>query len=154
MITNALKLTYETNKEKNSLFIRNLLKERLQYFVLNFIYNSSYGKNFIFKGGTCLKFCFGLPRLSEDLDFDVNNYRQFSLQKFTSDLKKYFISKLKYEDLKIKISGKNKIIYLQFPILKKIGFPADKTKDSANILFVRIDLSSVKGRFFKEIGGL
>jgi len=151
MIINSLKLTYETNKEKNLLFVRNLLKEKLQYFVLNFIYNSSYGKDFLFKGGTCLRFCFNLPRLSEDLDFDVGNYRQFSFQKFTDDLEKYFISKLKYKDLKIRISGRNKIIYLQFPVLKRIGIPIDKTKDSENVLFVRIDLSPIKGRFFKEM---
>lgn len=45
-------------------------KEYLQYIFLNAI--SKYHKNFIFKGGTCLRICFGLERASEDLDFSTN----------------------------------------------------------------------------------
>ncbi len=45
-------------------------KEYLQYIFLNAI--SKYGDNFIFKGGTCLKICYGLERASEDLDFNTN----------------------------------------------------------------------------------
>src|SRR3989344_2153342 len=45
-------------------------KEYLQYIFLNAI--SKYTDNFIFKGGTCLRVCFGLERASEDLDFSTN----------------------------------------------------------------------------------
>ena len=55
-------------------YIRNLLKEYLQIYVLYFIYTSSdYNKNLIFTGGTCLRHFFGLERLSEDIDFDYIN---------------------------------------------------------------------------------
>ncbi|MEW6103904.1 MAG: nucleotidyl transferase AbiEii/AbiGii toxin family protein [bacterium] len=50
--------------------IRNYLKEHLQLYILDFVYNRSYGKELIFTGGSCLRFCFGLNRVSEDLDFD------------------------------------------------------------------------------------
>jgi predicted nucleotidyltransferase component of viral defense system len=33
---------------------------------------SKYPENFIFKGGTCLRVCFGTERASEDLDFSTN----------------------------------------------------------------------------------
>ena len=150
MIINQLKLIYDQNKDKNSLYLRNLLKEQLQYFILNFIYNSIYAESFLFKGGTCLRFCFDLPRLSEDLDFDVEAYNKFSLNNFTSDLKNYFKSKLRYDNLKVKISGINKIIYLQFPILRSINFPVNPNKPTDEILFMRIDIAPVSGKFLKK----
>jgi len=42
-------------------------KEYFQYIFLNAI--SKYPEEFVFKGGTCLRICFGLERSSEDLDF-------------------------------------------------------------------------------------
>src|SRR3989344_1000332 len=45
-------------------------KEYLQYVFLNAI--SKYSEKFIFKGGTCLRICYGLERASEDLDFSVS----------------------------------------------------------------------------------
>jgi len=150
MIVEELKFVFDKNKDKNALYLRNLLKEQLQYYVLNFIYNSLYGEKFLFKGGTCLRFCFDLPRLSEDLDFDVKDFSSFDYQVFIKDLKEYFVSKLKYKDFEVKVSGKNRLIYLKFPILKKIGFPLEKEKLSENILFLRIDLSDFLGKNFKE----
>lgn len=150
MIINALKLSYDKNRDQNVLFVRNVLKEHLQYYILNFIYNSLYAETFLFKGGTCLRFCFDLPRLSEDLDFDVLDFESFNVERFVADIKIYFKSKLKYEDLTVKISGSNKILYLHFPILRRIGFPVNEQKPSENILFVRIDFSAVNGKYFDK----
>ena len=44
-------------------------KEYLQYIFLNAI--SKYVDKNIFKGGTCLRICYGLERASEDLDFST-----------------------------------------------------------------------------------
>lgn len=150
MIEDNLRLVLEKNRDKNLLYLRNLLKEQLQYLVLNYIYNSQYGDKFLFKGGTSLRFCFDLPRLSEDLDFDVEDYENFDFDKFTNEIKNYFFSKLKYKDVNIKIDGRNRIIYLKFPVLNKIKFPVRQDKPSENNLFVRIDLSSIKGKNFKK----
>jgi predicted nucleotidyltransferase component of viral defense system len=147
MIINALKLTLDQNQDKPKPYLRNLLKEQLQYYILNYIWNSEYAEQFLFKGGTCLRFCFDLPRLSEDLDFDIKNINHFDWQKFANDLKLYFNSKLKYQDLDIKISGKNRLLYLQFPVLDQIGYPI--SKPSENVLFVRIDLSPVRGKHYQ-----
>jgi len=148
MIVNNLKIILDKNNDKNSLYLRNLLKEQLQNYILNYIYNSQYGEKFIFKGGTCLRFCFELPRLSEDLDFDVEDFSRFDFNKFIEDIKNYFSTKLRYKDLNIKISGKNKMFYLKFPVLEKIGFPVNKNKPTENNLFLRIDLSDIKGKNF------
>ena len=54
--------------KKNNLYYEE--KEYLQYIFLNAI--SKYPENFIFKGGTCLRICYGIERASEDLDFSTN----------------------------------------------------------------------------------
>lgn len=147
MIPQTLKLVFEQNQDKNPLFVRNLLKEQLQSYVLNFIYNSAYGENFIFKGGTCLRFCFDFPRLSEDLDFDVKDFSRFDFEKFKNDLIFYFKSSLKYDPFSLKVAGKNKLIYLQFPVPGEINFSINKP--SENVLFVRIDLAPLMGKDYQ-----
>ena len=49
---------------------RILLKEALQSYVLDFLYNHSHYRRLNFYGGTCLHIIYNLNRLSEDLDFD------------------------------------------------------------------------------------
>lgn len=152
MIIDNLKLVVERNKEKNPLYLRNLLKEQLQYSILDFVYNSLYAERFLFKGGTCLRFCFGLPRLSEDLDFDVEGFETLRFEQFISDLKNYFEKTLYYNNLDITVSGVNKIIYLKFPILSSIGFPVNPARPTENTLHLRIDLAKVRGSgFTKEL---
>ena len=49
---------------------RNLLREYLQYVILDVIYNSQYGSRLVFMGGTAIHIIHGIRRFSEDLDFD------------------------------------------------------------------------------------
>jgi hypothetical protein len=51
-------------------FKRNLLREYLQYKILEVIYDSPFGDNLVFMGGTAIHILHGGPRFSEDLDFD------------------------------------------------------------------------------------
>jgi len=148
MIIGSLRDIVEKNKGVNDLFLRNLLKESLQLYTLNFIYTSVYAEELVFKGGTCLRFCFDLPRLSEDLDFDIKNISQFSLKRFTGGLQDYFAKKLQYKNLTIKIAGNRKQIFLKFPLMGELGLRANMSK--SNILFLRLDLSPVDSAIFKE----
>jgi len=148
MITDNLQNVVKTNQGVGGLFLRNLLKESLQLYTLNFIYTSTYAENFLFKGGTCLRFCFDLPRLSEDLDFDIKNFSQFSLKDFTNDLQNYFVKKLQYKDLALKIAGNNRQIFLKFPIMNRLGLTSNISE--SNILFLRLDLSAIDSSIFTE----
>jgi len=149
MIINNLRDIVQKNKDQASvLFLRNLLKEALQIYTLNFIYSSTYGEKFLFKGGTCLRFCFDLPRLSEDLDFDIKNYQEFNVEKFCGDLKNHFTKHLQYKEVKIKIAGNKKQIFLKFPIMNQLGLAKNKSK--SNVLFLRIDLNPTDSPIFKE----
>ncbi len=47
-----------------------LLREYLQYKILELIFQSAYAENFAFLGGTCLRLIHNNQRFSEDLDFD------------------------------------------------------------------------------------
>ncbi len=51
-------------------FKRNLLREYLQYKILDAVFGSRYGRKLVFMGGTAIHIAHGLPRFSEDLDFD------------------------------------------------------------------------------------
>jgi len=55
-------------KRKTSLYYEE--KEYLQYIFLNAA--SKYPDELVFKGGTCLRICYGLERASEDLDFSAS----------------------------------------------------------------------------------
>lgn len=51
-------------------FKRNLLREYLQYKILEIVYDSAVGGRLVFLGGTAIHIIHGAPRFSEDLDFD------------------------------------------------------------------------------------
>lgn len=50
---------------------RNVLKEELQYYVLDFIYHHPQYGNWIMYGGSALRICHDLNRMSVDLDFEI-----------------------------------------------------------------------------------
>lgn len=137
MIIDGLKNIIEKNKSSNPAYLRILLKNRLQDYVLNFVYNDIQYKNLIFTGGTCLRKIYGLSRLSEDLDFNYKN--KFNIDKFSEDITAYFIRKLQFSKIKTKISGNRKTVFIKFPILFDLGLVKPGT--GSNVLFVRCDFS-------------
>jgi len=128
---------------KNKDFLRNLLKEELQVFVLNFVYTSSMYRNLIFTGGTCLRKFYNLPRISEDLDLDIDT-KAFDFSLFQKNIKNYFYKDLQYKDLDLKF--KNQTLFLRFPVLWEIGF---SKRSDTNILFLRLDFAFNKSKNFK-----
>lgn len=64
---------------------RNALKEELQFYVLNFIYHHPDYSNWTMYGGSALRICHGLDRMSVDLDFEVAHA---ITEKFLEELKK------------------------------------------------------------------
>ncbi|MBX9850823.1 MAG: nucleotidyl transferase AbiEii/AbiGii toxin family protein [Cytophagaceae bacterium] len=62
-----IKKFYPESLHQNGEF---LIREFLQYKLLEIIYESKYGNSLVFLGGTCLRLIHGNTRFSEDLDFD------------------------------------------------------------------------------------
>ena len=98
-----------------NLYQRNVIKERLQDMILNFVYNTSEYTSLIFTGGTCLRKVYGLNRLSEDLDFDYVTLETFDTQLFAKDIRKYLQSAKSYPSVDTKISGNNNTVFVKFP---------------------------------------
>ncbi len=140
MLKEILKNIVEEKRREGApdFVIKNFLKEYLQYPVLDFIYNSKDYKKFIFTGGSCLRICFGAPRLSEDLDFDLkaNDYKKFNIDKLAEDLKDYFKQKFLINS-GIKIQS-DKRVYIKFPVLKELGLAEQGESD---LLYVKVEPS-------------
>jgi len=130
--------TEAASKQSSPLYVRTLLKEEIQNFILYFVYNSQKYKTLLFTGGTCLRKVYGLPRLSEDLDFDF--LTDFSIDVFSKELQDYFISTLQYKYIELKTATNKKTVYLKFPsLLSELGLTQEQVKSS--VLFVRCDFS-------------
>jgi predicted nucleotidyltransferase component of viral defense system len=56
--------------ENLKVFKRFILREYLQYKILEIIFNGPFSEKLVFLGGTCLRIVHGNQRFSEDLDFD------------------------------------------------------------------------------------
>lgn len=101
---------------------RIVLKEALQAYVLDFLYNHRDYRSLHFYGGTCLHVVFGLNRLSEDLDLD--NSQGILVDRLAQDLTAYFQRTFGYSDLTAKTQlGENNILRatLKFPVLYSLG---------------------------------
>ena len=72
--------------ENLRIFKRNLLREYLQYIILDIIYSSGYGSRLIFMGGTAIHMIHGVRRFSEDLDFDNKGLSQEDFENLSSQI--------------------------------------------------------------------
>jgi hypothetical protein len=99
-----------------------ILKEFLQAYTLDFLYNHPLYRKLNFYGGTCLHVIFGLNRLSEDIDLDNSN--GIDLSKLENDLLTFYRSNIGYADVTAKTQigewGVRRTT-LKFPILYALG---------------------------------
>lgn len=127
--------------------IRVELKEYLQYFVLDFLYNSEF-KAFTFYGGSCLRVVYKLPRMSEDLDFEVEE-GSTDLPALADALGHYFKSVLVLKNVKIAPNIRKDVIriVLSFPIAKDVGLsPHDD-----ETIKIKIEIRIVPTAYAKKI---
>ena len=116
--------------------IRVKLKECLQLYVLDFIYNSAAYHHLIFYGGTCLRVCFGLNRMSEDVDFETT--RRFDKEQLARDIETHFKKKILYDPLRVHSPGRGvNRVALRFPVLRELGL---STHESENLI-VKIEVN-------------
>lgn len=118
--------------------IKNALKEYLQFPVLAFIYSHVDYRNFIFTGGSALRIVYNLPRLSEDLDFNLTmvDYKKLDLSLLGKELQQHFKDKFSF-NLEFRAQDKHRL-YLKFPILKQLDLAANNSADS-DFLYVKIE---------------
>lgn len=128
----------QSGRNLNPLFLRTRLKEVLQDEVLAFVYNHPRYRSYLFTGGTCLRKLYGLPRLSEDLDFDVPEQRDAAL--FAADIQAYVSEALQYRHMSTRVSGNGISVTLAFPVLRQLGL-VHPSAHSPNLL-LRCDIAA------------
>jgi len=101
---------------------RVILKEFLQVYTLDFLYNHPVYRKLNFYGGTCLHMIYGLNRLSEDIDLD--NTIGVDLSTLENDLLTFYRSNVGYAEVTAKTQigewGVQRTT-LKFPILYALG---------------------------------
>jgi len=101
---------------------RIVLKEALQAYVLDFLYNHRAYRSINFYGGTCLHVVYALNRLSEDIDLD--NSQGVDLAELESDLLDYIQKHLGYQNITIKQQESQEGILrltVRFSVLHELG---------------------------------
>ena len=120
---------------------RVILKEFLQAYTLDFLYNHPVYRKLNFYGGTCLHVIYGLNRLSEDIDLDNSN--GIDLSNLENYLLTFFRSNIGYADVTAKTQigewGVRRTT-LKFPILYALGL----TSHANEPLHLKVEVSQHK----------
>jgi len=120
---------------------RVILKEFLQAYTLDFLYNHPIYRKLNFYGGTCLHVIYGLNRLSEDIDLDNSN--GIDLSNLENDLLTFYRSNIGYADVTAKTQigewGVRRTT-LKFPILFALGL----TSHANEPLHLKVEVSQHK----------
>jgi hypothetical protein len=122
---------------------RIVLKEVLQAYVLDYLYNHPQYRRLSFYGGTCLHVVYGLNRLSEDLDF--HHAAGPALDSLADDLARHFQGSYGYREVSAKVqagagdAGSPGILRLtlKFPVLGALGL-SDQPREA---LHLKVEIS-------------
>jgi predicted nucleotidyltransferase component of viral defense system len=139
-----IKKQYNGNLHK---FSRGLLREYLQYLILDIIFSNSISEKLTFLGGTCLRIVYGINRFSEDLDFDNKNLSKEDFLSLT-----YYIQKTLSEygySVEIKVITKKAFhCHIKF---SNILFENDISNIKSEIINIQIDTSDQKYAYEPEL---
>jgi len=137
-----IKMYLDTKNPDTRIEVKKLFaKEYIHAYILDFLYNSKNYHTINFYGGTCLRYVYGLDRLSEDLDFDATSINNFD--GFETDIIKYFKQILGYEGLDVKRQMGEKGIRrftVKLPILYQLGLSTMENER----LFIKVEFSNHK----------
>ncbi len=131
----------EIKKEiPNALVQRNIIKEELHYYVLNFIYNHPEYSKWTMYGGSVLRICHNLDRMSVDLDFEIEELP--NLKKIKEELLKHFEQEYNVNSSILEITiRKNRGVKLKFEIAEKLKISTASPK-----IHIKIDLNIFKSK--------
>jgi len=107
-------------------FKRFILREYLQYKLLQILFDSEYANELCFLGGTCLRIVHGNTRFSEDLDFDNFTIAEDTFAKVSGVLKKQLEQEGYDVEMKTVLKGAYHC-YIRFPeILYREGLSSHR----------------------------
>lgn len=116
-------------------FKESILKEYLQYKILNSIFESKQANKLAFLGGTALRIVYGSTRFSEDLDFD-----NFALtEKEFTDLSNNIQKDLSLEGLEVEIKTVTKNAYRIKIRIPNLLFDSGLSSMSEHKILIQVD---------------
>lgn len=105
---------FYSDKEKS--FKRNIIREYLQYKILEIIFSNDLSRKLSFIGGTSLRIVYGTSRFSEDLDFDNFRLTLSEFNKLSNEVKQGL--ELEGYEVEIKIVSRKAFrCYIRIPKL-------------------------------------
>jgi len=123
---------YPKNIQK---FKRSILREYLQYKILQIIFDSEYASKLVFLGGTALRIAYGNTRFSEDLDFD-----NFGLEKKEFDQVSQVVkNKLELEGYEVEIRNVYKGAYRCYVRIPKLLFDSGLSGYEEEKILIQLD---------------
>lgn len=127
-------------------FKKNILREYLQYKILEAMFDSPFGNRLSFMGGTAIHILHGNDRFSEDLDFDNQGLQPDDFKGLVSQIIKR-ISRQGYNIESRVITKKAFRSYLKFP---EILYKNKITRHKQEKLSIQIDMEPQKFRYSKD----
>lgn len=118
----------------------NIMREYFQHLFLSYFYKLEGAENILFNGGTALRFIYGSPRFSEDLDFSMVNIKPYKLKKSIEDLFTKVLAEIENVGIKVDLGpkpGPTKEVYYGDASFKIYDYP---------LVTVSINVSARDGR--------
>ncbi len=116
-------------------FKRNLLREYLQYKILQIIFNSQYANKLSFLGGTALRIVHNNTRFSEDLDFDNFGLKEKEFNEISLVVKK----QLELEGYEVEIKNVYKGAYRCYVRIPRLLFDSGLSGYAEEKILIQLD---------------
>lgn len=116
-------------------FKRNLLREYLQYKILESIFTSEFAEKLAFMGGTAIHIVHGLPRFSEDLDFDNRGLDKLNFESLTTLIEK----KLKLEGYSVEAQNSFRGAYRAYIRIADILYENKLSRHKEEKILIQLD---------------
>lgn len=133
-----LKQITEYYPENLRAFRKNLLREYLQYKILEIIFSSPLSHKLSFLGGTALRMIYDNTRFSEDLDFDNFGLSERDFSQLTKQIK----TRLEKQGYQVETRSVFKGAYRCYIKLPKVLYNSDLSDLAEEKIMVQIDTAS------------
>ncbi len=116
-------------------FKRNLLREYLQYKILETIFDSKFGEKLSFMGGTAIHMIHSNTRFSEDLDFDNSDLKEEEFEQLVDLIQKRF----RLEGYTIETRNVFKGVYRSYIRIPDLLFESGLSNHKKEKLLIQLD---------------
>ena len=127
-------------------FKRNILREYLQYKILEIIFDSSYGDGLAFMGGTAIQVVHGNTRFSEDLDFDNPSLKPDGFEGLTQEV----VRQLKLAGLKTQVKTNLGNVFRSDIRFSDVLFGLGLTGHKEERIMIRVDTQPQRFSYFPD----